>query len=75
MATSKSGTWLDTESGKIVHSAPVNGRLLVNEGEEITPAVQATIDQFAEDHAENTPPDISVQPEVEPVKKAASKKV
>lgn len=50
MAETK-GVWLDTESNKIVRDEPAQGRLIANPGEEITPAVQATIDLYEANYA------------------------
>lgn len=47
---SDSGVWIDTDTGKITHRQPVNSRLLVAPGHEVTAADQATIDLYTDNH-------------------------
>ncbi len=46
MADTKSGVWFDSKSRKVVKSQPEEGIQLAAPGAEITPDVQASIDQY-----------------------------
>ncbi len=48
----KTGIWVDTRTGKVVRSEPVEGRLLAAPGSEITPQLAAAIDAESEETAE-----------------------
>mgnify|MGYP000514640670 CR=1 FL=1 len=72
MADSK-GVWIDTDTNKVVRSEPVNGRLIVGVGEEITDAVQATIDRYEGNHDEIAADHALTEP-VTPVSTTAAKK-
>lgn len=45
----KTGIWVDTRTGKVVRSEPVEGRLLAAPGSEITPQLAAAIDAEGEE--------------------------
>lgn len=60
------GVYFDSASGRIVDSPPVEGVQLAAPGVELTPAVQALIDRFAE----SEPAAVDVPA---PVKSAAKK--
>lgn len=47
--TSKTGMWIDDESGKVVTKAPHRGTQLVRPGGRVTAAVQARIDSLDAD--------------------------
>jgi hypothetical protein len=44
--TTKSGVWFDTKARKVVESEPEEGILLAAPGAELTPTVNATIEQY-----------------------------
>jgi len=50
---STTGTWLDKDSGKIVHKAPRRGRLLVAPGREATNAEKALVELYQDNVATN----------------------
>jgi hypothetical protein len=50
---SKTGKWVDNETGQVVDSEPENGKQLVAPGGEVTPQVQAAIEA-----AEAAAPDV-----------------
>lgn len=50
--TSKTGKWVDNETGQVVDSEPAEGRLLVAPGNAVTPDVKAAIER-AETAARN----------------------
>lgn len=72
---STTGTWLDKDTGKIVHKAPRRGRLLVAPGREATNAEKALVELYQENVtttvAEFHAP---AEPVKAPAKKAPAKK-
>ncbi len=61
MADNKNGVWLDRETGKVVTSQPVRGRLIVTPGGKITKNVQSLIDRYEANYAtveQATAPDV-----------------
>lgn len=59
--TSKSGVWVDSQTGKIVESEPVEGYQIVPKGGEITPDIERQIDLLKNPPKKSpTPTDLSV---------------
>jgi hypothetical protein len=59
--TSKTGKWVDNETGKVVTSEPAEGRLLVAPGNAITPDVKASIERAEAAARNENDPDGSVE--------------
>jgi hypothetical protein len=72
---STTGTWLDKDSGKIVHKAPRRGRLLVAPGREATNAEKALVELY-ESNVTTTADEFHAAPATAPApaKKAPAKK-
>ncbi len=52
--TSKTGKWIDTDTGKVVDTEPMHGRLLVVPGGVVTPDIEAAIEAAARLEAAET---------------------
>lgn len=78
MADTKTGTWLDLDTGAIVHSEPRRGRLLVAPGDGPTPEMLEMIDRYQANFetadAERRPIETATSEQPAAAKKASAKR-